>query len=156
MIRFRHALIGSLAAVLVVLLSAHAWADAAAPIQNTETLSIELTVVQASKKGSVDPRLTKLGNDLARSFKGYKGFSFVEAHTFGVKHADSAVKRLKNGKVIVFSNMGKDSQKLRVRLDIDGANVMMKVREGELWFHARREKGAKALILAVRARSVGK
>ena len=48
--------------------------------------------------------------------------------------------------------MGRDGENSE-RLDFDGANVMMRVREGELWFHARRQKGDKALILAVRARS---
>ena len=156
MIQFKHALIGTLTIVAVFLLSANSWAGSTSPSQNTDTVSIEVTVIQASQKGSIDRRLSPLQSELTRSFSGYKGFSFVEAHTFDVKHADSTVKRLKNGKVVVFSNMGKDNQKLRVRLDIDGANVMMKVQEGELWFHARKEKGAKALILAVRARTSSK
>jgi hypothetical protein len=124
--------------------------------QVQETISVALTVIQASKDGTADPKLATLQNEISRSFKGYKGFTLIETHAFQIKHADSAVKRLKNGKAVVFSNMGKEGSKLRVRLDIDGANVMMNVREGELWFHARREKGAKALILAVRARSQAK
>lgn len=118
-------------------------------------LSIDLTVIQASKTGAIDTRLDpELKKQLPRTFSdGFKGFTFVEKHAFSVNHADSVVKRLKNTKVIAFSNMGRDGGKLRVRLDFDGANVMMRVREGELWFHARRQKGGKALILAVRARS---
>jgi hypothetical protein len=121
--------------------------------QTQQAISVELTVIQASKDGTADPKLSALQNEISRSFKGYKGFTLIEKHTLQIRHADSAVKRLKNGKAVVFSNMGKDGSKLRVRLDIDGANVMMNVREGELWFHARREKGTTALILAVRARS---
>ena len=152
----KHRLIRPLLACLFVLFAGHASAGTPTTSNKMDTVAIELTVIQASKSGKVDTRLSTLKNELTRSFAGYSGFTYVEAHAMDVNHADSAVKRLKNGKVVVFSNMGKDGKKLRVRLDIDGANVMMKVREGELWFHARREKGAKALILAVRARTKAK
>ena len=118
-----------------------------------DTISLEVTTVQAGQGGQNDKKLGKLLGELKRSFKSYKAFNLSQRMTLKVGKAQSVVKRLKDGKSLVFSNMGIVGGLLRVQLDIDGTSVTMRVKNGGLWFHAKRLKGQRAWILAVRART---
>ena len=120
---------------------------APAPVQMT------VTVVEAAKdKTHVDPKLKTLEKELKRSFAGHTHFKFKEKLSMTLPKAKSVAKRLQAGKPLVLTYLGDEKGMLRVQLNYDGAQSVMKVRNGGLWFYARRLPGKRALILALRAR----
>jgi hypothetical protein len=79
-----------------------------------DAISLEVTAVQASQDGQTDKKLGNLLGELERTFKSYKGFVLSQRMSLKVGKAQSAVKRLKDGKTLVFSNMGQVGGMLRV------------------------------------------
>lgn len=139
-------------ACLCLLLTAPALAAPNVPTGSpSEGLSLEVTVIRASAKGKSSGSLGPLLGQLQRSFRAYKSFQKVEQVKLVLQKAAVKVKRLKDGKTLILSNLGREGKTLRVQVSVDGSNVTMRARSGDLWFHAKQLKEGRAWILAVRA-----
>jgi hypothetical protein len=116
-----------------------------------ETLNLDITAIVATKgKPYFDKELSPLAGELTRSFPKHRHFKFKERFRLSVKKAASAARRLQSGKSVIVTYLGHDKRFVRVQLSFDGAQSIMKVRNGSLFFYARKGKQKKLLILAMR------
>jgi len=142
-------------AMVMLLIGAGTTSASAKRLQKVPAkIAIDVTVIEASQGGAMDPRLKALARELRRSFSKHTGFALKQRLQLKLPKAKSVAKRLNVGKVLALTYLGVAGRMLRVQLSFDGAQSVMKVRDGGFWFYARRLRGKKALILALRARVV--
>jgi len=130
-------------------------AATAKTVKAPKRIALEVTVVEAGTKGaSMDPKLKSLARELKRAFSKHTQFTWKQTLSTKLAKAKPTANRLKIGKTLVLTYLGVESKMLRVQLSFDGAQSVVKIRNGGLWFYARRLKGNKALILAIKARAL--
>ncbi len=110
---------------------------------------LEVTVIKASLKGSVDAKLSKrLKKSLGKNFGGYKGFTKVATHRLQLNAKREVT--LPSGKVAVFTPKGMAGKQFRVNLAIPKSkfDTDLKVKFNQRFYQAFRKKG-QATILAL-------
>jgi hypothetical protein len=112
----------------------------------------EVTVVHASpKEAPSDPSLGKLATYLTKSFKRYKSFKKLKVIKLASARNKGARGKLPGGKALTLTYLKTEGGFVHVKLELDGLNTTIRVRDGGLFFHAGRRYEDGILVLAIQA-----
>ncbi len=130
-------------------------ARAAGPAAASDTVALEITLIEASRDGAgVDAGLERFRDTFARSFKRFTRFRALGVRKATLPLGVAVPTRILDGKTLTARYEGFDAVRryLRVEVAFDGAKLTMQVRDGGLWFHAGRRHGRGILVLALHAK----
>lgn len=118
-------------------------------------VTVDVAVIHATSRGSVDKRLADLEKTLLRAFRGYLGFTLLSEEKVKLGADQAHHMALPNGTELDFKYLGVEDGFLRLHLEVGGLKSTVRVKSGSTFFQAGRGYKDGMIVLAFRASTGG-